>query len=116
MALILNVSISLQEVHVSYVKLSLAQQVALGKSAFVDQFPGYITPDWGGREETAAPGSVMLLTTKYLLNISAGLVKRMKFPSLFLMRDPSKTNTEKQSFSRGLYATSSGAEQAGLSL
>lgn len=113
MAFILNVSISLQEVHVSYVKLSLAQQVALGKSAFVDQFPSYITPDWGGREETAAPGSVMLLTTKYLLNISAGLVKRMKFPSLFLM---SKTNTEKQSFSRGLCDKSSGAEQAGLSL
>lgn len=58
----------MQEVHVSYVKLSLAQQVALGKSAFGDQFPSYITPDWGGREETAAPGSVMLLTTftKYL--------------------------------------------------
>lgn len=41
----LNVSKTLQEVHMAYVKLSLAQQVALGKSAFVDQFPSYVRPD-----------------------------------------------------------------------
>lgn len=96
MAVRWNVSISLQEVHVSCVKQSLAQQVALGKSArFCGQVPESCHA-WLGRkgQETAVPGSVMLLTTftKYL----CWLGKENEVPFIILMGDPSKTNKHRE--------------------